>query len=69
MGYYMLMNINYNLIVLMNKNILIPGGIGYIGSHVVVELLLKTNYNLIVIDNYLNSSQTNLDNIFLTVKA
>ena len=53
----------------MNKNILIPGGIGYIGSHVVVELLLKTNYNLIVIDNYLNSSQTNMDNILLTVKA
>jgi len=53
----------------MNKNILIPGGIGYIGSHVVVELLLKTNYNLTIIDNYFNSSEDNIANIFSTVSA
>lgn len=38
------------------KNILLPGGIGYIGSHVMLELLLHTPHNLIVIDNYYNSS-------------
>lgn len=52
----------------MAKNILIPGGIGYIGSHVVVELLLKTNHQLTIIDNYLNSSDLNLNNIYLTVQ-
>jgi UDP-glucose 4-epimerase len=40
----------------MNKNILLPGGIGYIGSHVLLELLEKTEYYLTVIDNYYNSS-------------
>ena len=44
----------------MAKNILLPGGIGYIGSHVIFELLLNTPYHLTVIDNYYNSS---IDNI------
>ncbi len=34
----------------MKENILITGGAGYIGSHV-VESLIKKNYNVIVIDN------------------
>lgn len=36
-------------------NILITGGIGYIGSHTIVELLKKNN-NIIVIDNLINSN-------------
>ena len=32
------------------KNILVTGGAGYIGSHV-VEKLEKTNFNIIIIDN------------------
>jgi len=35
--------------------ILVTGGLGYIGSHVVVELLNR-NYEVVVIDNLLNSS-------------
>lgn len=38
----------------MNKNILVTGGLGYIGSHTCVELL-NNNYNVIVIDNLSNS--------------
>jgi UDP-glucose 4-epimerase len=36
----------------MNKkqNILVTGGAGYIGSHI-VELLVKTKSNVIIIDN------------------
>lgn len=34
--------------------ILVTGGLGYIGSHIVVELLQK-NYEVIIIDNLLNS--------------
>jgi UDP-glucose 4-epimerase len=44
----------------MTKNILLPGGIGYIGSHVILELLQNTTHNLTVIDNYYNSSQQNI---------
>lgn len=38
------------------KCILVPGGAGYIGSHVVVELLQQTDYNVIVIDNLSNAT-------------
>ena len=34
--------------------ILVTGGTGYIGSHTVVELLNK-NYDVVIVDNYVNS--------------
>lgn len=42
--------------------ILVTGGLGYIGSHVVVELQ-EQGYEVIIIDNLLNSSISVLDNI------
>lgn len=44
-----------------------PGGIGYIGSHVAIELLLETNHHITIADNYLNSSLLNLERIFESV--
>jgi UDP-glucose 4-epimerase len=38
----------------MSKKILVTGGLGYIGSHTVVELLDK-NYEVVIIDNLSNS--------------
>lgn len=38
-------------------NILVTGGLGYIGSHTVLELL-KRNYEVIVIDNLVNSKES-----------
>ncbi len=38
----------------MEKNILVTGGAGYIGSHACLELI-NSNYNPIVIDNFSNS--------------
>ena len=43
----------------MNKNILVAGGAGFIGSHLVDELL-SNNYNVKVLDNLSNGSITNL---------
>tara|TARA_B100001250_G_C19719180_1_gene753026 strand:+ start:55 stop:1050 length:996 start_codon:yes stop_codon:yes gene_type:complete len=40
----------------MNKNILVTGGAGYIGSHTIIELL-KTGYQPIIIDNLSNSKK------------
>ena len=42
--------------------ILVTGGTGYIGSHVVVELL-QQNYDIDIIDNLVNSKATVLDQI------
>ena len=36
-------------------NILLTGGIGYIGSHTVIELLRDDNNSVVVIDNLVNS--------------
>lgn len=44
------------------KNILVTGGVGYIGSHACVELL-NNNYNVIIIDNLTNSNKNTLDKI------
>lgn len=46
----------------MNKLVLVTGGLGYIGSHTVVELLQK-GYDVEIIDNYSNSSHATLKRI------
>jgi UDP-glucose 4-epimerase len=45
-----------------NKTILLTGGLGYIGSHIVIELL-EQEYNVIIIDNLSNCSISKLDKI------
>ncbi len=40
----------------MNKTVLVTGGLGYIGSHTVVELQ-KNAYNVVVVDDLSNSSK------------
>lgn len=43
-------------------SILVTGGAGYIGSHTCVELL-ETNHDVIVIDNFCNSSIKSVDRV------
>lgn len=45
------------------SKILVTGGLGYIGSHTVVELVLA-GHDVVVIDNLSNSSIDTLDNIY-----
>ena len=42
--------------------ILVTGGAGYIGSHTCVELL-ENGYDVIVVDNYFNSTPAVLDRV------
>ena len=42
--------------------ILVTGGLGYIGSHTCVELI-KQNYEVIIVDNLINSKEEVLDKI------
>jgi len=46
----------------MSSSILITGGLGFIGSHTIVELLQNFDH-IIVVDNLSNSKATVLDNI------
>lgn len=43
-------------------NILVTGGTGYIGSHTCIELV-KAGYNVIILDNFSNSSENVVDKI------
>lgn len=44
-------------------NILLTGGLGFIGSHTAVEILQNTNYRVIFLDNLYNSNPLTLDRI------
>lgn len=53
----------------MNKNkILVTGGLGYIGSHTVVELI-EEGYDVVIIDNLSNSRIEILDRIYTITKV
>ncbi len=47
----------------MSGKIIVTGGAGYIGSHTILELLEQTDYEIISIDNYSNSSESTFDRI------
>jgi UDP-glucose 4-epimerase len=38
------------------KHVIVTGGAGYIGSHTIIELLEKTDFHVISIDNFSNST-------------
>ena len=44
-------------------NVLVTGGCGYIGSHIILKLL-ENNNKVFVIDNLSNSSPKSLDRIY-----
>lgn len=39
------------------SKVIVTGGAGYIGSHTIIELLENTNFEVISLDNYSNSSE------------
>ena len=46
----------------MKNNVLVTGGAGYIGTHTVVELI-KSGYNVVVVDNFSNSEKTAIEGV------
>lgn len=47
----------------MEKTVIVTGGAGYIGSHTIIELIQNTNFKVISIDNYINSSPQTYERI------
>lgn len=47
----------------MKKNILVTGGAGYIGSITILELIRNTDFEIISVDNFLNSSSKTFQRI------
>lgn len=45
------------------KNMLVPGGLGFIGSHTVVHIIEQTNASVVIIDNMSNCFQDVLPRI------
>ena len=45
------------------QTIIVTGGAGYIGSHTIIELISQTNYNIVSIDNFSNSTPETFDRI------
>jgi len=45
------------------STIIVTGGAGYIGSHTIIELLQKTDYNIVSIDNFSNSNADTFERI------
>ena len=46
----------------MMKNVMLTGGLGFIGSHTCVELIEK-GYSVFILDNLSNSSKSVLDTL------
>jgi UDP-glucose 4-epimerase len=46
-----------------HKTIIVTGGAGYIGSHTIVDLLETTDYKIVSIDNFSNSSSKTYERI------
>ncbi len=44
-------------------SIIVTGGAGYIGSHTIVELLNKTSYDIVSVDNFSNASPQSYERI------
>ena len=47
----------------IKKKIIVTGGAGYIGSHTIIELIENTDFEVISIDNFSNSSELTFDRI------
>ena len=47
----------------MKETVIVTGGAGYIGSHTIIELIEKTDYNVVSIDNFSNSDQLTFNRI------
>lgn len=48
----------------MINNLLVPGGLGFIGSHTIVELFQRTHVNIIIVDDMSNC----FDDVLVRIK-
>lgn len=51
------------------KNLLVPGGLGFVGSHTVVSIIEQTQAKVIIIDDLSNCFDDVLDRIKLILSS
>jgi UDP-glucose 4-epimerase len=61
--YFLIANLLKYKRKLMINNLLVPGGLGFIGSHTIIELFKKTKTNIIIVDDMSNCFDDVLDRI------
>ena len=49
--------------IMERKTVIVTGGAGYIGSHTIIELLNNTDFKVVSIDSYVNSSPQTYERI------
>ncbi len=54
---------NFKRQFMKKKKILVTGGAGYIGSHTIIEILERTDFEVVSVDNFSNSSPVTFDRI------
>jgi UDP-glucose 4-epimerase len=45
------------------ESILVPGGLGYVGSHTILQLFAQTKMKIIIVDDLSNCDRTVLDKV------
>jgi UDP-glucose 4-epimerase len=43
------------------NSILIPGGLGYVGSHTILDIFLHTDFHIVIVDDMSNCTYSVLD--------
>lgn len=51
------------------KTILLPGGLGYIGSHTIVQILEQTPHRIVVVENFSNCFHDVVERILLALAS
>ena len=50
------------------QTLLLPGGLGYIGTHTIVEILAVRDTRIVIIDDYSNCQQDVINRLFEIIK-
>jgi len=51
------------------NSILIPGGLGYVGSHTILDIFLQTDFHIVIVDDLSNCAVSVLERMKVILAA